>query len=207
MSGGAPTRHCGHGQMCGGRAQGMAGLVSDRALRTRDVFMAVLGQIPSCRVGPVAGPALAGMGALVSAGEDEMPPLWWQSGRCHLCGRTGDDGPKGCQERIWGNRWALVPGGTDTRGARDPSRPSLPTYLQEEPHLPERLCPVRGGCWGAAPCHGPQRLRPVLQPGSHSPEELCEGGQPPSPLPASTAGRAQAGARWHPSPWQCHPQP
>lgn len=167
----------------------------------------ILGEILTCRVRPMAGSALVGLGALVSAGEGEVPPLWCQSGRCHPCGCAGDDGPKGCQEGTWQNCWALVPGGTVTRGAGAPPSPSLPKYLQEEPRLPRNLLPVWGGHWGAAPCHGPQRLHPVLQLGSHSPKEPCEGGRPPGPPPASTAGRAQTGAPWHPSPGQCHPPP
>lgn len=61
--------------------------MSDRALVTCNCFVAVLGQIQSCRVRPMAGSAVAGLGSTVSAGEGKMSPLWWQSERCHFCGR------------------------------------------------------------------------------------------------------------------------
>ena len=52
----------GHSYVHGGRVQGMGVLVSDRALVTCNCFVAVWGQILSCRVRPMAGSALAGLG-------------------------------------------------------------------------------------------------------------------------------------------------
>lgn len=169
---GQPQCTCRHIQVHSGRVQGMAGLVLDM-LRTCNIYM---DQILSCGVTAMAGSSLVILRALVSAEEGEMPPLWWQSRRCHLHGCTVDDGFKGCHKGIWGNCWVLVPGGTVTRGVGPPPCPSLPKYLQEEPRLPRQLLLIWGRCWEAAPRHGPQRLHPVLQPGPHGPKEPCEVG-------------------------------
>lgn len=60
---GHPQGTCEHSYERGGRVQGMGVLVSDRALVTCNCFVAVLGQIQSCRVRPMAGSAVAGLGS------------------------------------------------------------------------------------------------------------------------------------------------
>lgn len=168
---GHPRGTCGHGQVHSGRAQGTAGLVSDGALRTRNVFMAVLGQILSCGVRPMAGSALVGLGALGFSlgGQDapsvlaewEMPPPWLQRGQWAQ-GMSGGD---------MGELLGFGPWWHCHQRGRGPQSPSLPKYLQEEPRLPRELPSVRGGRWGVALRHVPQCLHPVLQPWSHSLKE------------------------------------
>lgn len=70
---GHPQGTCGHSHVHGGRVQGMGVLVSDRALVTCKCSVAALGQTLSCSVRPVAGSALAGLGALLYLGRVRCP--------------------------------------------------------------------------------------------------------------------------------------
>lgn len=60
---GHPQGTRGHSHMHGGRVQGMGVLVSDRVLVTCNCFVSLLGETLSCRVRPMTGSTLLGLGS------------------------------------------------------------------------------------------------------------------------------------------------
>lgn len=176
-----------HSHVHGGRMQDMGVLVSDRASVTCKCFVAVLGQILSCRVRPMAGSALAALGALVSYGKVRCP---FCGGKMRIATSAAAQRTRDPRDVRRGHRgtegvWSLMAQSQEDRGS--PSL-SLPTYLQEELYLPGELLPVLCCHQVAALCHSPQSLHPVLQLGSHYPKKLCKAGQMPVPQPGSTVG-------------------